>query len=172
MIKLRNKKSAFYINVFKKFSPIVLVIAALMLYGCSDSSTGANGSSPGNGAGNGGEEIGTEPTFNNVSQIFSSTCAPCHINASDSGVRLDSYENVMNSVGDQYGILVVQPGDANGSPLVDKIESSNPQFGVRMPENESPLSSARINQIRTWINDGAENGSNGNDEDDNGGSDY
>ncbi len=97
-----------------------------------------------------------EPTFANVQMIFNQNCGNCHIGARESGVRLDSYDNVINSVGDQYGIEVVQPGDADGSPLIDKIEP-NPQFGSRMPENGSYLSSDRIDQIREWINQGAEN---------------
>ena len=137
----------------------LVVTLSLVLAGCSDSTTGTNdyGNGTNNGNNNGAGEIGFEPTFSNISQIFSTTCTPCHISNNDSGVRLNSYDNVMNSVGDQYGILIVQPGDADGSPIVDKIESSNPQFGVRMPQGGTPLSSDRINQIKEWIDEGAEN---------------
>jgi len=72
-------------------------------------------------------------------------------------VQLDSFDNVIGSVGDQYGTEVVQPGDAAGSPMVDKIEP-NPQIGSRMPEDGPPfLSTQRIDQIKEWINQGAEN---------------
>ncbi len=105
---------------------------------------------------NDNNEIGMEPTFSNVQMIFAQNCGACHTSDSQNGVRLNNYNNVINSVGDQYGIEVVQPGDAEGSPLIDKIES-NPQFGSRMPENGPYLPSDRINQIKEWINQGAEN---------------
>jgi hypothetical protein len=150
-------------NLFTEIGTVMvmsLVIAfSFALAGCSDSTTGTNdyGNGTNNGSNNGTGEIGSEPTFSNISQIFTTTCAPCHTSNNDSGVRLNSYDNVMNSVGDQYGMLVVQPGDADGSPIVDKIESPNPQFGVRMPQGGTPLSSDRINQIKEWIDEGAEN---------------
>lgn len=105
---------------------------------------------------NNNNEIGVEPTFSNVQMIFTQNCGNCHIGASENGVRLDSYDNVINSVGDQYGTEVVQPGDADASPLIDKIEP-DPQFGSRMPEDGPFLSSDRIDQIKEWINQGAEN---------------
>ena len=92
-----------------------------------------------------------------MQQIFEASCGggSCHIETSTNGVRLNSYSNVINSQGAQYGELVVQPGDADGSPLVDKIEP-NPQFGTRMPQTGDFLSDERIDQIRTWINEGAQ----------------
>ena len=160
-MKINDSISSLKLHFNKAMVIVTAFIFAFVLSfsACSDSSTGTNdyGNGPGNGTDNGADEIGFEPVFSNVSQIFSTTCAPCHIGVSESGVRLDSYDNVMNSVGDQYGDLVVQPGDADGSPLVDKIESSNPQFGVRMPQGGNPLSSERINQIKEWIDEGAEN---------------
>ena len=139
----------------------VCCAVVLLFAGCGGSSTGANGGNGGNGGGNGGNggnEIGTEPTFTNVQQIFQQSCggSDCHINQRTNGVRLDTYQNVTESEGVNYGELVVQANDADGSPLVDKIEP-NPDFGVRMPENGNYLSDARINQIREWINQGAQN---------------
>jgi hypothetical protein len=70
-----------------------------------------------------------------------------------SGVRLNNYNNVMNSVGSQYGRTIVTPGDADGSVLYDKL-LPNPQFGSRMPQGGS-LSDAQITLVRDWINQGA-----------------
>ncbi|TVP99693.1 MAG: hypothetical protein EA359_16730 [Balneolaceae bacterium] len=143
------------------FAFLIMLAFVFVLSGCDESSTGVNNNNGtngnGNGNGNGGNEIGTSPTFDNVGQIFLSYCADCHTSIQESGVRLNTYTNVIESVGDQYGRLVVQPGDAANSPLVEKIESSNPSFGVRMPEDGPYLSSQRIDQIKEWINDGAEN---------------
>jgi hypothetical protein len=152
-----NMKHDSYVITFTSFIILLLVI---VLSGCGESTTGANDNGTngtGNGTGNGGPEIGTAPTFDNVGQLFLSYCADCHTGTRQSGVRLNTYTNVIESVGDQYGRLVVQPGDAANSPLVEKIESSNPAFGVRMPEDGPYLSSQRIDQIKEWINDGAEN---------------
>lgn len=154
----------------KKISQFIFLISiclgVVLFTGCSDNSTGTNGA--GNGTGNGGgggNTIGTEPTFDNIQLILNQSCggAGCHINERTSGVRLDSYQNVTGSVGAQYGELVVKPDSADASPLVDKIESSTPEFGARMPPNGSYLSSSRISQIEEWINNGAENDESGGD---------
>ena len=136
---------------------VIICIMALGLYSCGEDSTGAingNGNGIDNGNGN-GTEIGTEPTFTNVSQIFQSHCAPCHTSQATNGVQLNTYNNVMGSEGAQYGNNVVIPENADDSPLVDKIEP-NPQHGVRMPQGGPYLSNDRIDQIKEWINDGAE----------------
>lgn len=132
------------------------ILLLSFMYSCESNSMGVDYDGNGNGDGNGGGEIGFEPTFSNVGQIFQTSCTPCHISQTTNGVRLNSYSNVMNSVGTQYAMNVVIAGDADGSPLVDKIEPS-PQFGVRMPEGGPYLSNERIAQIRQWIADGAEN---------------
>lgn len=140
---------------------IVLLSLSLIVFSCGDSSTNSSGGSGGNdgGGGNGGgNEIGTEPTFTNIQQIFEQSCGggSCHISQATSGVQLNSYDNVMNSVGAQYGKLVIQPGEPDNSPLVDKIEP-DPQINDRMPKNGNYLSDSRINQIREWIANGANN---------------
>lgn len=135
--------------------PLLICCIGLLFAACSGSSTGSNGG--GNGGGN-GNTIGTEPTFTNVQQIFQQSCSGsnCHINQHTNGVRLDTYQNVTESQGIDYGEQIVQPGNADGSPLVDKIEP-NPDIPPRMPEDGDYLSDERIDQIRTWIDNGAEN---------------
>lgn len=61
----------------------------------------------------------------------------------------------MASQGVQYNRLIVVAGNADESPLYDKLQS-NPQFGSRMPEGSS-LTTQQINAIRDWINTGAPN---------------
>ena len=134
----------------------VLVTTALLLAGCGDNSTDPMGGGNNGGGNGGGNEIGTEPTFTNVLQIFQDNCGGCHIGNAQNGVQLDSYQNVTTSVGDVYGTEVVNPGNPDQSPLVDKIEPS-PENGQRMPQGGPYLSDERINQIRQWIADGANN---------------
>ncbi|MEX0719600.1 MAG: T9SS type A sorting domain-containing protein [Balneolaceae bacterium] len=90
-----------------------------------------------------------------IQPIFSAKCISCHIGSGTNGVILSSYSAVMESVGEQYGTEVVVPGDAENSPLVDKISSDNPEYGVRMPQTGNYLSSNEIDLIVTWINEGA-----------------
>lgn len=145
-----------YFNTTQKPYLLLITLCALslVLYSCGDNSTGGiNGN--GNGNGN-GDEIGTEPTFANVGQLFQNHCTECHGAQGQSGVSLNSYDNVMGSEGNQYGINVVVSENAEGSPLVDKIEPG-PQHGERMPLNGPYLSNDRIDQIKDWINNGAEN---------------
>ncbi len=91
-----------------------------------------------------------------VQPIFINSCggAACHIDERTSGVRLSSYQQVISSVGVQYGREIVVPGDAEDSPLIDKIEPS-PRIGVRMPYGRAPLSNEEISLIRVWIEEGA-----------------
>ena len=135
------------------FTLLTASILVFSLGACSSNSTGTNG---GNG-GNGGTEP-PEPTFTNVQSIFSNSCggSGCHINRRESGVRLDGYDNVINSVGTQYGTEIVQPNEPGNSPLVDKIEP-DPRFGDRMPQGSGPLSDDQIQLIRDWISEGAQN---------------
>jgi hypothetical protein len=140
----------------RSFSLVLLCSLGMILASCGgDSSTGPNGGNGGNG-GNGNEPP-SEPTFSNVEDIFNSSCggSGCHIGERTNGVRLDSYNNVTESEGAQYGELVVQANDADGSPLVDKIEPS-PEHGQRMPVGGT-LSDNQISLIREWIDEGAQN---------------
>lgn len=93
-----------------------------------------------------------------IQPIFTSSCggAGCHIDQSINGVELSNYEQVMSSIGVQYGEEIVVPGNPDASPLVDKIEP-NPRFGMRMPLNRAPLTAQQVALIRTWIEEGAEN---------------
>ncbi len=95
---------------------------------------------------------------NDVFPIFEQSCAlsGCHAGSGTNGVRLGSYVEAASSVGLQYGELVIQPFDADGSPIVDKI-SGVPLFGVRMPFGGKPLSGEQIGLIRGWIDQGAQN---------------
>lgn len=99
-----------------------------------------------------------DPTFTNVHQIMQRSCggSQCHLSGSESGVSLSSYEDVMNSVGDQYGTEIVDPGNSGGSPIVDKIQP-NPTHGDRMPLDATPLDDDEIQLIIDWIDADAPN---------------
>ncbi len=158
----QQKIGTFFIGEIKfrsmrSFSLIVICSLGMLLVSCGDSSTGSNGGGNGGNGGNGNEPP-AEPTFSNVLEIFNNNCGDsnCHIGGRTNGVQLDSYENVTDSEGNQYGELVVQANDAEGSPLVDKIEPS-PDQGERMPVGGPYLSDDEISLIRDWIDEGAQN---------------
>lgn len=95
--------------------------------------------------------------FEDIQPIFNGSCggSGCHISNAQNGVNLSDYNSVMNSIGAVYGEPVIIVGNAEDSPLVDKIEPS-PQFGSRMPLNGSDLTPEEIGLIKAWINEGAE----------------
>jgi mono/diheme cytochrome c family protein len=127
-----------------------IVISFFLLAACSDSSTGVSDDTP--------PGVPDEISYAaNVQSIFTNSCATCHINNTTSGVNLTNFQSVISSVGVQYEREIVVPGNAEDSPLIDKISSNNPRFGSRMPQGRDPLSSTQIEIIRVWINDGALN---------------
>lgn len=132
----------------------VALVSVLFIASCGSNSTGTMNND--NNGGGDDNPTPSEPTFSNVQVILNNNCAGsgCHVGERTNGVRLDGYNNVMESVGNAYNENIVQPNDAAGSPIVDKIEP-NPEFGSRMPENMTPLSSNQISLIRDWIDNGA-----------------
>jgi len=89
-----------------------------------------------------------------IQTIFDARCTSCH-GAGQNGFNSSSYDAVMNSSSpsNRYDGPYVIAGDADNSPLVDKIEA-NPQFGSRMP-NVNGLPDEQIALIRQWIDEGA-----------------
>ncbi len=92
-----------------------------------------------------------------IQPIFNTSCggSGCHTSGgAASGVNLASYAQAVASTGNLYNERVIQAGNADGSPLVDKLEP-NPTHGSRMPLGRSALSNTQIQTIRTWIDEGA-----------------
>ncbi len=84
-----------------------------------------------------------------IMPIFEARCWECHSEENmELGLKLDSYEAVM--AGSDYG-TVIEPGDADGSLLVDMIASGD------MPEDGDPVLPEELELIKTWIAEGAEN---------------
>ncbi len=144
---------------FKTYSILAVFSGCLLLSACgSDASGGLGSDIVDNGGNDNGNTTGPVSYSQKIAIIFQSSCggSGCHINNSKDGVNLTTYAQVMASHGTQYNSRIVVPGNASGSPLVDKLGSS-PAFGVRMPDGRPALSNAQITLIRTWINEGALN---------------
>jgi hypothetical protein len=94
--------------------------------------------------------------------IFNGSCATggCHDATASSNLNLsqgNAYNNLVNVNASQDATKKrVFPADANNSYLVIKIEGRQ-AIGSRMPLNRSPLSNVRIQTIKNWIDNGANN---------------
>ena len=92
-----------------------------------------------------------------IQPLFEQNCAGgfCHVGQSSSGVRLDGHDEVMASLGLQYGAAVVVPFRSEDSPLIDKVSSELPRFGHRMPLGGPFLDPVEIALLSRWIDEGA-----------------
>jgi mono/diheme cytochrome c family protein len=87
-----------------------------------------------------------------IQPILANNCNSCHAGGG-SGFDSSPYDDLISSTSSTYNSNHIIPGDANNSPLVDKIEA-NPQVGSRMPQG-GQLTTDQINKIKQWINEGA-----------------
>jgi hypothetical protein len=110
-------------------------------------------------------DAGTPATFSRVLTILRSNCGTCHttraeaqlnFNLSAADVHADLIgvraSNLGECNGDPERIRVV-PDDPEGSLLIQKLV--DPACGDRMPRFRDPLTPALIDEIRSWIADGA-----------------
>ena len=87
-----------------------------------------------------------------VQPILAQNCYECHGSSSrEGGLRLTNAVDAFRP-GD-FGVPVISKGDAELSLLLDLLVSEDPE--ERMPQKGDPLSSAEIDTIRRWINQGA-----------------
>ncbi|MGI9288732.1 MAG: Ig-like domain-containing protein [Pseudomonadales bacterium] len=96
--------------------------------------------------------------------VFTPSCATigCHTGASPAaGQNLSAGEAFANIVGIPSGqapaLQRVNPGNADDSYLVRKIEGGPAIVNNQMPLGRPPLSSELIEAVRSWIDAGAEN---------------
>lgn len=93
--------------------------------------------------------------------IFGAICTNCHTGANaPRGLRLDSEENsyafLVSRTADEIPTLMrVNPGKPDDSYLIKKLEGSADIVGARMPLGGPYLSQEQIDQVRTWIANGA-----------------
>lgn len=98
----------------------------------------------------GGVDYATE-----IQPLFASACSPCHIGQRTSGVELGSYQEALESVGEQFQGAVVAPHRPYQSPLWEKVARLSPRHGARMPRDGAPLSRQQIDLVARWIDEGA-----------------
>lgn len=110
----------------------------------------------------GGNEPDNDITLAQLQQnIFGAICTNCHTGANaPRGLRLDSEENsyafLVNRAADEIPTLMrVNPGNPDDSYLVKKLEGAADIVGARMPLGGPYLSQEQIDQVRSWIANGA-----------------
>lgn len=85
-----------------------------------------------------------------VQPIWNASCIGCH--GSSGGLNLSSFSQLM--VGNSNNGPVVLAGNGSNSPLIQKLRGTS---GSQMPLNQTPLATASIDLIETWIDQGALN---------------
>jgi hypothetical protein len=109
-----------------------------------------------------GEDTEPPVTYSSIQRsVFTPNCAlsGCHAGASPAqGMNLSasvSYNNIVGvPSGERPSLLRIDPGNPNDSYLLQKI-AGTASVGSRMPRGRAPLSDALIQQVRTWIEQGA-----------------
>jgi hypothetical protein len=106
------------------------------------------------------------PKFSEVqTRVFSVSCtfSACHDAASSQqGLNLSvgsAYSNLVNApaTGPMGNRVRVIPGDVKNSYLIEKLTSTTPAAGARMPSNGDPLEPDRLQLVEDWIMGGAKN---------------
>lgn len=98
--------------------------------------------------------FGTEITLRSAS----GKCTWCHYPGSPTGLDvLNPFDPVEGMVGREsvYGGLIVDPGNVEGSFLVEKLAQLQPAGGNPMPYHPPRLTSEEIALLRAWVAQGA-----------------
>lgn len=92
-----------------------------------------------------------------VMPILKESCFECHTpggkGVTESGLLLDSYENVMK--GTKFG-PIVRPGDGLSSPFNQVVEGRVDK-SIRMPHGHKQIPEAQVKTLRAWVDQGAKN---------------
>jgi len=88
----------------------------------------------------------------NIKPILVNRCYDCHSaqTRASGGLRLDDRDAFLK--GGKDGSVIV-PGDPDRSLLIERVTSPDPQ--QRMPKDDDPLSPKEIDDLKTWISQGA-----------------
>jgi mono/diheme cytochrome c family protein len=103
-------------------------------------------------------EPATTVSFNDTVQpILSENCYLCHgpdASTRKAGLRLDKAEFAY-APHEQFGPAII-PGKPDRSPLVKRIEASDPRERMPPPEAHKTLEPEEIALLRQWVQEGAE----------------
>ena len=127
-------------------------VSLLLVVGCGSSPTSPTPVAPG----------GLLPQLSSIQRIiFTPSCAGHHgDHATDAGLDLtagNAFSNLVNVRSVQVALDRVTPGNAENSYLIHKLDGRAGIVGDRMPPGGQFLTTAQIDVIKQWINDGARN---------------
>jgi hypothetical protein len=98
-------------------------------------------------------------TFSDIqSKVFNITCAVsgCHNGSVSPDLRASAYSRIVNRPSTQSNFDYIEPRESAKSYLYLKLLGSG-ITGSRMPRGGAPLSQAKLDSIKKWIDTGAEN---------------
>ena len=94
-------------------------------------------------------------------ELFNPSCVVHHgPSVAEAGLDISegrSFENLVNVMSAQVGLDLVEPGDAENSYLIHKLDGRAGIVGARMPPNGPFITDEALDIIKQWINDGARN---------------
>ncbi len=101
------------------------------------------------------------PEYNfDIRPIISDNCFACHgpdaEGGQKAGLRLDLFAMATAELPESPGKFAIVPGDADGSELIRRIRSTDPDVMMPPPDSNNSLSAEEINLIETWVANGAE----------------
>ena len=97
-------------------------------------------------------ESATNELADHVGQLLKSRCVSCHgADEQEAGLRLDYREGALQG-SDNGAVIVV--GESRQSPIIERVTSQDPD--QRMPPEGEPLTAAEVDQLRRWIDSGAQ----------------
>src|ERR1041384_146543 len=89
-------------------------------------------------------ELPKELDYNiHVKPVLSDKCFACHgpdKAKQKAGLRLDIRDNAISELTDSPGKFAIDPGDAGGSEVVQRILSTDPEYLMPSPESHLTLS--------------------------------
>lgn len=141
-----------------------MTLMLLIAGGCTSTGVMMSGNDNGEVNDNGSPAERSVSFSRDIQPILTARCAVCHV---EGGVADRQGIELYVGVGESYGKLVDQPsslqadltlvipGDAENSLLFQKIDSTRPPVGTRMPQLAAPLTEDQIETIKDWINQGA-----------------
>ena len=102
------------------------------------------------------------PTLSFIqNMVFNESCT-AHHGDGETSADLDltagqAHSNLVNVQSSQVALDLVEPNDAENSYLIHKLEDRASIVGTRMPPDGDPLSTEVIDDIKAWIDAGAQN---------------
>ncbi len=103
------------------------------------------------------QPVGAEATVDfarDIRPLFNAKCASCHGGVKRAGqLSFLSRESVLTK--GKSGEIAVIPGDADGSAVIRRVSSADPDERMPPPEHGPALTPTEVDLLRQWIDQGA-----------------